>query len=44
VIALTDNPFDYYAQFTQYIAFLVAATVALSDGEVEGGEVEGRWA
>jgi hypothetical protein len=42
VIALTDNPFDYYAQFTQYIAFLVAATVALSDGEVEGGEVEGR--
>jgi hypothetical protein len=37
VIALTDNPFDYYAQFTQYIAFLVAATVALSDGEAEGG-------
>lgn len=37
VIALTDNPFDYYAQFTQYIAFLVAATVALSDGEAEAG-------
>jgi hypothetical protein len=37
VIALTDNPFDYYAAFTQYIAFLVAATVALSDGEAEGG-------
>jgi hypothetical protein len=44
VIALTDNPFDYYAQFTQYIAFLVAATVALSDGEAEDGEVEGGWA
>jgi hypothetical protein len=44
VIALTDNPFDYYAQFTQYIAFLVAATVAVSDGEIEDGEVEGGWA
>jgi hypothetical protein len=37
VIAVTDNPFDYYAAFTQYIAFLVAATVALSDGEAAGG-------
>jgi O-antigen ligase len=37
VISLTDNPFDYYAQFTQYIAFLVAGTVALSEGEVEAG-------
>jgi hypothetical protein len=36
VIALTDNPFDYYAQFTQYVALMVAGTVALSGGELEG--------
>jgi O-antigen ligase len=40
VIAITDNPFDYYAQFTQYIAFLVAGTVALTAGEL-GGELGG---
>jgi O-antigen ligase len=28
VIAITDNAFDYYAQFTQYIAFFCAATLA----------------
>ena len=30
VIALTDNPFDYYGPFTQYVAFLVGASVATS--------------
>ena len=29
IVALTDNPFDYYAPFTQYIGFLVAAALAL---------------
>jgi O-antigen ligase len=33
VIALTDNPFDYYASFTQYIALAVAGAVALSELE-----------
>lgn len=28
IIAITDNAFDYYAPFTQYVAFLVGATVA----------------
>jgi O-antigen ligase len=28
VIAITDNAFDYYAQFTQYIAFFCAAALA----------------
>lgn len=28
VIAITDNAFDYYAQFTQFIAFFCAATLA----------------
>jgi O-antigen ligase len=28
VIAITDNAFDYYAQFTQYIAFFCAASLA----------------
>ncbi len=30
VIALTDNPFDYYGPFTQYVAFLVGASVVTS--------------
>ena len=30
VIATTDNAFDYYAPFTQYLAFLTAACVAVS--------------
>jgi hypothetical protein len=30
LIAGTDNPFDYYAPFTQYIGFLCAATVAMA--------------
>jgi hypothetical protein len=28
VIAVTDNAFDYYAQFTQYIGFCCAGTLA----------------
>jgi O-antigen ligase len=35
VIALTDNPLDYYAQFTQYIGLLTAGTVALTEWDVE---------
>ena len=27
VVALTDNPFDYYASLTQYVGFLVAGTL-----------------
>jgi O-antigen ligase len=32
VIGATDNAFDYYAAFTQFIAFLCAGTVALWQG------------
>jgi O-antigen ligase len=28
VISLTDNPFDYYGPFTQYVGLLVAASLA----------------
>lgn len=28
IIAITDNPFDYYASFTQFVALLVGASVA----------------
>ena len=29
VVALTDNPLDYYMFYTQYVGFLVGATVAM---------------
>jgi O-antigen ligase len=29
IIAITDNPFDYYMYFTQYVGFLMGAAVAL---------------
>jgi O-antigen ligase len=32
VIAFTGNPIDYYAQFTQYVAFFCAAAVAAGVG------------
>jgi O-antigen ligase len=28
IIAATDNPFDYYSQFTQYVGFFCAAAMA----------------
>lgn len=28
IIAITDNPFDYYASYTQFVALLVGASVA----------------
>lgn len=31
LVAVTDNPFDYYAPFTQYIAFLVAGAIAAQE-------------
>jgi O-antigen ligase len=31
VVALTDNPFDYYSAFTQYIGFLAAGAAILSE-------------
>ncbi|HUP89496.1 MAG TPA: O-antigen ligase family protein, partial [Longimicrobiales bacterium] len=31
LISITDNPFDYYAPFTQYVAFLVAGAVAAQE-------------
>lgn len=38
VLSVTDNVFDYYAPFTQYIGFLCAG--ALACGELqEGSEV-----
>ncbi|HEX6938345.1 MAG TPA: O-antigen ligase family protein [Longimicrobiales bacterium] len=40
IIAATDNPFDYYAPFTQYIGFLCAgalAAAALPSAEAEQG-------
>jgi O-antigen ligase len=39
VIAITDNAFDYYAQFTQYIGFCCAgalAAAALHEAEMHG--------
>jgi O-antigen ligase len=36
VISLTDNPFDYYASFTQYIALAVAGSVWLTEAEGAG--------
>ena len=36
LIAITDNPFDYYGPFTQYAAFLVAAAVAANSLRDEG--------
>jgi hypothetical protein len=29
IIALTDNPFDSYMLFTQYVGFFMGATLAL---------------
>jgi hypothetical protein len=42
VIALTDNAFDYYAPFTQYVAFVVAgaAVVARKVTPTEGAQPE----
>jgi hypothetical protein len=38
ILSVTDNVFDYYAPFTQYIGFLCAG--ALACGELpEGSEV-----
>lgn len=37
IVSLTDNPFDYYAAFTQYVALGVAGAVAIGQGEVETG-------
>jgi O-antigen ligase len=42
IISLTDNPFDYYASFTQYIALAVAGSVALMDGAADPMETEDR--
>ncbi|MGH7506735.1 MAG: O-antigen ligase family protein, partial [Longimicrobiales bacterium] len=39
VIAITDNAFDYYAQFTQYIAFFCAAALAAARSAGAEGEV-----
>jgi O-antigen ligase len=49
VISLTDNAFDYYAPFTQYIAFLAAGAVVLSRGGGQAaaggpGDAEGAGA
>jgi O-antigen ligase len=38
VVALTDNPFDYYAPFTQYIGLAAAGAVALSAADPGGSE------
>lgn len=39
VLSLTDNVFDYYAPFTQYIGFLCAAAIA--SGELSEGTEDG---
>lgn len=36
-IAITDNPFDYYSPFTQYIGFLCGASLAAARIGAEGG-------
>jgi O-antigen ligase len=30
IVAITDNPFDYYMPYTQYVGFLMGATVAMT--------------
>jgi O-antigen ligase len=40
VIAISDNPFDYYAPFTQYIGFLTAGSVALMEWQDQGTDEE----
>jgi O-antigen ligase len=43
IVALTDNPFDYYAPFTQYIGLAVAGALALSaPGSELASEAPGR--
>src|SRR5690606_39180512 len=42
VIAITDNAFDYYAQFTQYIAFFCAAALAAAALGPAAAEADGR--
>ncbi|HEX6559068.1 MAG TPA: O-antigen ligase family protein, partial [Longimicrobiales bacterium] len=44
VIAITDNAFDYYTDFTQYVGFLVAGAVVMqscresAESEAERGD------
>ena len=37
IVALTDNPFDYYAAFTQYVGFLVAGALVARRLEIQAG-------
>ena len=39
-IAMTDNAFDYYAPFTQYIGFLCAGAICAARLERQAGSVE----
>jgi hypothetical protein len=38
IIAITDNPLDYYSLFTQYIGFLVAGAVLAQSNADETAE------
>jgi O-antigen ligase len=29
IVAITDNPFDYYMPYTQYVGFLMGGTIAM---------------
>lgn len=40
LVAATDNAFDYYAPFTQYMGFLVGATVLLAERASDGLDSE----
>jgi hypothetical protein len=40
MIAITDNAFDYYAPFTQYVGFLCAGTLAAARLEAKGHAAE----
>lgn len=42
VIAATDNPFDYYGQFTQYIGFCVAGALAAAAFHQTEGDAVAR--
>lgn len=43
IIAITDNPFDSYMYFTQYVGFLAGATVAMRAITAKGQNVDHRF-
>lgn len=42
IVAITDNPFDYYMPFTQYVGFLMGATIVMLRLSRQDGDVDRR--